>query len=226
VWVSPNGGHDYQKVIPLLGYVARIVTVSIDPASGPLVGNSEIVVTGMSTLQFRSGASPFCRFGRIEVPLKEDLRLSGMYLCYTPSFVDIGPGMYNMSVILRHPSSKAFEVIMSDILYTYYEPARLSNGQVTPKSGPSRGGTVLQVLGSGFLDTSLLTVRFTVSGNGTDTLMDVHAVYSSDGSLTVITPGSLLVIYFLLLLTFFCTYAFLAGLYGNTWYRFFNTPRL
>jgi hypothetical protein len=29
--------------------------------------------------------------------------------------------------------------------------------------------------------------------------------------------------YFLLSLTFFCTYAFLAGLYRNTWYRFFNT---
>jgi hypothetical protein len=32
----------------------------------------------------------------------------------------------------------------------------------------------------------------------------------------------LLVIYFLLLLMSFCTYAFLAGLYGNIWYRLFN----
>jgi hypothetical protein len=30
----------------------------------------------------------------------------------------------------------------------------------------------------------------------------------------------LLVIYFLSLVIFFCTYAFLAGLYGNIWYRF------
>jgi hypothetical protein len=46
-----------------------------------------------------------------------------------------------------------------------------------------------------------------------------HGVHMGPGEVQV------LVIYFLLLVLF-CTYAFLAGLYGNIWCRFFNILRL
>lgn len=64
----------------------------------------------------------------------------------------------------------------------FYAPIRAF--AIEPKCGPSRGGTVVKITGTGFTDTDKMRVRFTY-GNMTQ---EVDCSYNEDGTIACTTP--------------------------------------
>ena len=177
--------------------------LSLYPSSGPLRGNSTVSIIGCTNCintPFRDkAASLFCRFGRIEVPLRIELNRQAtagtsqpLYLCQSPDFSAVGSGAVELSVVLRHPMSKQGDVLETGLTFVYYEDVEVMS--LSPRSGPSLGGSVLTIEGKGFSNTSLITVKFAVSSSeelpsgAIDNDIYVTATFVSSTSVIVVVP--------------------------------------
>ena len=181
-------------------------SLSLHPSSGPLRGNSTVSIVGCANCintPFRDkAASLFCRFGRIEVPIRVELNPQAtattatpsqpLFLCQSPDFSAVGSGAVDVSVVLRHPLSKQGEVLETGLTFVYYDEVEVVS--LSPRSGLSLGGSVLTIEGKGFSNSSLITVKFTVStsqelsGGAIDSDIYVTATYVSSTMVMVVAP--------------------------------------
>lgn len=105
--------------------------------------------------------------------------------CLTPTGADLG--LVNVSVVLRYRFTKRkMEFLSGQTPLTFRYQRRPSVSGVDPKSGSSRGGTVLTITGSDFENSNLLRVRFATSN--ASSWMEIKPEYRSSTSLMVETP--------------------------------------
>ena len=117
-------------------YVAELVVYSIEPTSGPMVGNTDITINGNN---FNSSSTFTCQFGSKVI--------TGTYIdstkviCVAPP-VD-NPGAINVSVSINGVQYG------TPMRFYFYSPGEVT--RITPTCGPRTGYTQLRVLGKDFI---------------------------------------------------------------------------
>jgi hypothetical protein len=143
---STNGqdftSFDYQFV-----FNANVSILSLDPAQGPLSGGTVVSVYGTG---FIDSSMLACSVGSVSSDVVA-YKNSTLLTCETPQFNDTGPFPLEISTNNKDFSS-------SGINFTYYDDPTVSS--VSPTLGPMQGGTVVDVVGSSFLDIPTMQCRF------------------------------------------------------------------
>jgi hypothetical protein len=152
VKLSSTGVNWVVSPVPF-DYVPDPVVLASSPSGGPLMGGGLLRIEGYG---FTMGAGVAgddgisCRFGRKGKPVTAlEVSSSGL-TCVVPASSTVGP----VDVFISINNADYSEAIAT---YTYYADIRLAS--VAPVQGPSAGGTTLEIIGSGFLNTDLLACR-------------------------------------------------------------------
>jgi hypothetical protein len=179
VRVSPNNGVDWVTVATNLTYFAMPENVVVRPTSGPVLGGTNLTITGVNLEYLQAGVFPFCKFNALEV-VATFLPLSNALSCMTPP---MAAGQIDVSVIVRRPNGKQRDIVASNLSFLFYEDILLES--VYPKEGPSFGGTAVRIYGSGFLDSLSLCAKFQ---SNSSSFVIVPATFLSAGELLVYSP--------------------------------------
>ena len=129
---------------------ARVFVSLLEPQGGPLQGGTAITVHGNS---FRFSEHLKCTWDDDTNPaLKVDATFVNFHvmLCESPPASAATPtprpaGFHNVKVALDN-----FHFSAQGQDWTYYDPAALVVSAVDPVGGPARGGTLIEIVGSGF----------------------------------------------------------------------------
>ncbi len=188
VVASANG----TVLLPRFIYVEPCICVDIYPKSGPSLGGTQVVVTGMF---FHHAPELSVRFGTQDVSA-EWLNETAL-LCISPAFalpgdvkisVHYGNVIYNEAAIMSCESDEK-------VTFTYigYEAITDGDSNITssipmvmgifPSWGPSSGGTEITVFGFGFTERDYISCVF---GNATP----VNSTWVNSSTFRCITPHS------------------------------------
>jgi hypothetical protein len=147
--VSNNGyftGGDMSTGDVLYSFDRDVAISSIVPPLGPVSGNFSVEVLGgpfVETDELR------CKFGKIAV--RAFFVNAGKIMCYAPPHP---AGMYPMEVTLNDQDYTS----LRRTFFFYADPAL---SRIYPPSGPAiAAGTIVNVFGTGFTNTTFLTCRF------------------------------------------------------------------
>jgi hypothetical protein len=149
---------------------------SISPASGPVTGGTTVTVTGTNFL----GASAV-DFGT------QPAFFSGVTATSLTAVAPAGTGTVGITVTA--PAGTSVAVAGSDFAYTTPVPAVTA---LSPRSGPSSGGTLVTVTGTGFFGATAVhfgSAAAPILGSGTTTLTVLSPPGSATVDVTVTTPG-------------------------------------
>ncbi len=146
VHVSINGA-DATPDSATFYYIEDAIISSIRPSVGPVVGGTWVSLIGSGMV---NGDSLRCRFG--EVTPVPGLWISSTEIqCIAPPQID--RGVMNVSLSLNGVDYQS-----SVMEFSYYDPPVMLS--VRPTFGVSLGGTLVTVIGSGFLPTQDTFCRF------------------------------------------------------------------
>ena len=144
-------------------YATPAQTAAVLPAAGPVSGGSVVTVFGG---RFRPGGAAACVFGAT-LSAGSAFVSSAALRCETPA---AAAGVTTVDV----PGSSKRPPV-----YAFYA---LVTTAVAPAAGPGTGGTVVEVTGSGFVDSAQLSCRF-------GTTFPVAASWRSPYVLQCVSPG-------------------------------------
>ncbi len=185
------------SVLPSFAFVENCITVDIYPTSGPSLGGTQVIITG---LFFPHAPKLSVRFGTQDV-LAEWLNETTL-LCISPGSTIHG----DVEIFVHYGSSVANEVIMTcgwsdekTVTFTYieYGAEAVYDSNVTksslaismpmvigifPSWGPSSGGTEVTVFGSGFTERDSLLCVF---GNETS---PANSTWVNSSTFRCVTP--------------------------------------
>jgi hypothetical protein len=157
VEVSLNG-QDYTTSGPwFVAYDQGLVHVSgLVPHGGPLAGGTRVVVHGSSFVDH----NVHCRFGNgaAAVLVRAALLNASAIACTTPPDRS-EPAGTPVEVSLN--GDVASHTLTTDgVLFVFYNASAVSVSATAPLGGPSAGGTVVMINGSGFADLGGVHCRF------------------------------------------------------------------
>lgn len=144
--VSLNG-IDYTRSRRVFTYydAARVFVSLLEPEGGPIAGGTEITVHGSS---FRRSETLRCTWDDNN---DAALKVNATFVSYS-ALRCISPRLPEFS-----GPARTVEVALDDMVFTsgdrpfnYYEPGALAVSAVEPRGGPIDGGTLIEVIGSGF----------------------------------------------------------------------------
>ena len=151
---------------------------NIDPDASSVSSHATVIVQGVN---FVESPSLRCLFGDVVVPARwwDSTKLS----CTAPIGIDIGTVDFRVSndgVAFLHDLPLAFKFLPSPTVTS-----------ISPTSGPSIGGTMVTLTGSGFINSTLMSCRFGMA------LPSSPALYLSDRRIicasTAQQPGAVVV---------------------------------
>ena len=128
---------------------SRVFVSFLEPQGGPLDGGTMIMVHGSS---FRYTEHLRCAWND-NGTMGEALKVEATYIdyhslkCITPRTSPTGSEKFDLSLEVGLDD---YEFTNHDRKWTYYDPTQLVVSSVDPMGGPARGGTLLEVLGTGF----------------------------------------------------------------------------
>ena len=155
--------------LPFTPFLLPPLTVSmLSPAYGTQNGATLVMVRG--TGFFDSPASA-CRFGSVVVTPQEVIDSTAM-VCRTPP--------HGLGKVLVEVTMNGDSFTTSGATFEYHPTVTLAS--VSPHMGPVSGNTVVEVHGSGFVDSPLLACRF-------GKLALVPAVFDTSSHVTCVTPA-------------------------------------
>lgn len=187
-------------------YIGDLRIFSFWPALGPASGGTTVTVFGEG---FRAEETYVCAFGSsLQLPPVEAALVNGSAItCRTPKvsggddtalqvlavqddiltpsgsyvypFVSEG-GLTDIAVPTATARGTTVNLAFASLFFEYHEDIEIS--QVSPSNGPSSGGTVVRVSGSGFLDLPNAACRF---GDGD---LTAAAVINSETLVCTTTP--------------------------------------
>lgn len=152
-------GVDFVEASQLLTVDTKLTIAAIAPLSGPIVGGTEVTVTGTGFGVdgvpdgniTASGYGFACMFGESQVATVATVVSPGSVVCRTPpGFVNTGvnaSGLVAVSVVRRLDGGRTGEVAVAPtpLVFLYLREAVLTS--VTPNSGPMVGGTRVTLSG-------------------------------------------------------------------------------
>lgn len=141
--VVTSGGTSAAGSAPRYTYLAGPTVTAISPSSGPAEGGSSVSVTGKRFVGVTAvlfGSKPAARF---------TVSSSSMLTAIAPS----GGG----TVDLRVRTASGLSPILTAARFTYVGEGPKATS-VTPASGPAAGGTLVSIVGSGFIDAHAVTI--------------------------------------------------------------------
>ena len=167
-------------------YQVQAAVTSISPSFGPITGGTRVVLTGTG---FPRTNKLQCRFGERGILVPAIWVAPTVVECIVPMVTTV------QSVLVQLTSNTVdFTTPSDDILFSYIPPVRVLD--ISPSQGPSRGGTVVTVRGSGFVsnDPTIsqlykcsfgLNIVRAIMINSTHIRCTVPSISSSDLSVTV-----------------------------------------
>ena len=121
-------------------YEVQAAVFSVSPSFGPITGGTRVVISGIG---FSRTSMLQCRFGEEGMLVVATWVTSTVVECVTPAVISV------QVVPIEITSNKVdFTVSSDNAMFSYMPPVRVIN--FSPSSGPSRGGTVVTVVGAGF----------------------------------------------------------------------------
>ncbi|CAN0079642.1 unnamed protein product, partial [Hapterophycus canaliculatus] len=153
----------YGQAIPsdgdlLVEYVSDVQIFSSWPTFGPASGGTAVTILGQD---FREEQTYACAFGSLHSPPAEAVLLNNSaLLCHAP--MALGGETVALQVLTVHDNP----ILPSSYVYRLARTGALTDAAPTtaaPSNGPASGGTVVRVLGSGFLDLPQVACRFGVA---------------------------------------------------------------
>ena len=143
-----NNGVDWSASAVLFEFHTDAVVLSISPNHGPVRGQTRVVVRGFNFVQSRLSV---CKFGEVLEPMLAFVS-STEIVCMSPPR-------------LQHAGSVSLEVTNNNASFSdngvqFRYDARINVALLAPDAGPTRGGSLVLVHGSQFLDTPDLKCRF------------------------------------------------------------------
>eukprot|EP00941_MAST-03F_sp_MAST-3F-sp1_P003443 g3443.t1 len=167
-----SNGEDFTDSGLLFEYNPAVSVTDLYPYHGPLYGRTEVLVVGSN---FRNSTRTSCRFGKDRmVPISEYIN-STHIRCIAPAAIE--PGRVHVGVSLNG-FTKNSNYTSNGALYHYNELIKIE--AIEPNKGPTSGGVFTRILGSGFVESSLLKCRF---GN-----IEVDALYITQGEIICESP--------------------------------------
>jgi hypothetical protein len=138
-------------------YIPAPVVSSVSPTSGPVTGGTDVTVTGMN---FQPGAEVF--FGTSDgsgTTLHDDLPANPVaVLSATSILATAPPGIVGATnVVVLNPDGQHGALAAADAGHYSYTGTTPTISSVSPSSGSSLGGTVVQINGAGFLPGAIVT---------------------------------------------------------------------
>lgn len=150
---------------PLFTYTDRASVTSLTPDQGSTRGGTIVRVSGVN---FAKNSTLLCRFGTVVTTVVEFVS-TRLVTCVSPA-VPVMTGGVQLEVsddIVLDPSFGSTNPVLwtdSGIIFTFRrDPEVLA---IFPASGPSSGGTRVNLTGSGFDDVPSLGCRFGVANDG------------------------------------------------------------
>lgn len=152
---APTCADDASLLVDTLGYVqyyldtVAMQLASLSPRGGPLQGGTAVTVRGAGY-----GGSLRCRFGHYSVVAT--YVDAGTLVCTSPD-VSAAPLTHTGPVALDvTPNGHEYTIPLT---FTFYDTATARVSSVWPLGGPSAGGGVITVRGSGFAQLDRLSPR-------------------------------------------------------------------
>ncbi len=140
---TSSGGPSFTYTAPALP-----VVTSVSPVSGPQSGGTTVTIKGSA---LNTGGTPTVKFG--SVTATEVLSASATAVkVHSP--VAGSPGVVDVTVTTAAGTSE----ISAKDHYEYVPPAAPKVTKVTPTSGPTSGGTVVTLKGTGFVAGASVTI--------------------------------------------------------------------
>lgn len=158
IYLSPNNGSDYIEM-GRLRYESLPEALIVEPSSGSIDGGTVLSIRGVNVGSFE-GMIVLCRFGVLEVLSTVNLD-DKVVTCVSPKVLvaEVVP----LSLSVRQQFGKLVDSIDLRTEFVFYE--RVEVLSISPKEGPSLGGTIVTISGNGFLHTNSITVSFAVEGH-------------------------------------------------------------
>eukprot|EP00698_Gefionella_okellyi_P025823 TRINITY_DN9606_c0_g1_i1.p1 TRINITY_DN9606_c0_g1~~TRINITY_DN9606_c0_g1_i1.p1 ORF type:complete len:5899 (-),score=1194.87 TRINITY_DN9606_c0_g1_i1:131-16627(-) len=168
-------GQQYSNMLPYMFYVTPTVT-STAPFSGPVIGQTQITITGSN---YFNSSLILASFGGVAVPATF-LAETQIYVV-APAF-PIGSAT-SLSVDVELSMNAQQFTKQNNVPYLYY-PNTVTTTNTFPQSSFQTGGTSVEVVGTNFVNTGQIFVRF----NQSNVLLPVFATYMSTTKVAILTP--------------------------------------
>jgi hypothetical protein len=149
--VSLNG-HEFSESLVPFSFVEEMQVVAIDPAFGGSAGGTVVTLYGKFNTDDESGEGVSCRFEGI-ADVKAEVISSTQLRCQVPPHPTLSVDEVRVSV-----SSNGLDYTSEYALFSYVREEKLFT--VFPKEVSSKGGTKVEVFGTGFIPSLRLTCRF------------------------------------------------------------------
>ena len=175
--ISPNNGLEWLDSPYLVEVTSNLGVITAYPLLGPTSGLTNVSIVINSNLS--KTTFPFCRFGNIEVPAVIIKRT--IISCYSPAVPQ--SGNVSLGVVFRGSSGRLDANISSSFLFGFHEPIHLFS--LSPNQGSMKGGTIIKISGSGFINTKYLIVKFS---SPEDYSYLVNATWQSSNQISVASP--------------------------------------
>lgn len=146
--VAINGADDTQIAVSF-EYMEEALFWNVFPPSGPSDGGTRATISGSG---FMDRAGSVCRFG--DTTTSAEIISSSKMECLAPP---VKMEDANKTISLQF-SYNGIEYSDSAVNFLYYRQLMIT--RITPTTGPLEGGTVVDVFGSDFIESSLLMCRF------------------------------------------------------------------
>jgi hypothetical protein len=160
-------GQDYTNDAVQFTYQRPARIFALYPHHGPLTGGTKVIIEGEN---FVSTSSVYCLFGSLSGRANET---SGLYSVPITEYIDdkhvicrtpptLKPGPVPVRISLHGPGAWANYSLsaygISDVDFTYDQEVTVY--RVEPPLGPSEGGALVRIIGSGFLPSFETQCRF------------------------------------------------------------------
>ena len=163
-----NNNQDYTTNGVTYLFQAAAAVTSLLPVTGPVVGNTTVTVRGINFV----GTTIFCKFGTA-TQSQATIVSNTTVMCVSPP---ASAGVVGVEI-----SNNNQDFTSNSVQFTYQTGANIT--LLVPSSGPVRGGTVVTVYGSNFVNSQTLMCSVgTQSG--------VQATWATSTRLTCIVPAN------------------------------------
>ena len=153
--------------------------LSVSPPRTLSTGGTKLMLSGMNFEQNKLSVRLVHVNGNRSVPLKDVIVISSSLAHCTMQSVD--EGVWQLHATTTGVDFSSSSLSNTPVLMVFSQP--LVVDRISPTLGPSRGGTVVRVIGSNFVDTPQLACKFGISDSSR-----VPALFISSEIITCTSP--------------------------------------
>ena len=185
--VTPDGATYTRAGLALRVFNARSIAISkLTPRGGPTNGGTRVVVRGArlaslpASCIFRGAAAPFS-----DALVTASMLNSTHAVCSSPQFAANGSMIVRVQMTLNGELSEP-RLSRGMPVFEYFDDSAVVISSIAPLGGPTEGGTLVTLRGSGYVDRGGVFCRFGEDAN----VSAVPATLVSSSELRCLSPAS------------------------------------